>query len=123
MLERFLPPFNTRFRVQAAQPESAYRQLDPALDLDAVLAFHHPRTVTRHNTVKYGWRILHLLPGRERTSYAGARVEVVERPDGDLSVRHHGEPIALRLGTVHISPQMCQSAVTLRRGHRPDETH
>ena len=97
VLERFLPRFNTRFRVQAVQPESAYRPLDPALDLDAVLAFRHTRTVARDNTVKYRWRTLQLLPGPERISYAGARVDVVERPDGDLSVRHHGEPIATRL--------------------------
>ena len=97
VLEGFLPRFNGRFRVQAAQPESAYRPLDPALDLDAVFAFHHPRTVARDNTVKCCWRTLQLLPGPERTSYAVARVEVVERPDGDLSVRHRGEPIATHL--------------------------
>jgi hypothetical protein len=97
VLEGFLPRFNTRFRVPAAQPESAYRPLDPALDLDAVLAFCHPRTVARDNTVKYRWRTLQLLPSPERTSFAGARVDVLERPDGDLSVRHHGEPIATRL--------------------------
>lgn len=97
VLEGFLPRFNTRFRVQATQPESAYRPLDPALDLNAVLVFRHPRTVASDNTVKYRWRTLQPLPGPERTSFAGARVEVVERPDGDLSVRHHGEPIATRL--------------------------
>jgi hypothetical protein len=53
VLEGFPPRFNTRFRVQAAQPESAYRPLDPALYLDAVLAFRHARTVARDNTVKY----------------------------------------------------------------------
>ena len=31
MLERFLPRFNTRFRVPAAEPAVAYRPLDPAL--------------------------------------------------------------------------------------------
>ena len=92
VLERFLPRFNTRFRVQVAQPHSAYRPLDPALDPDAVLAFRHPRAVARHNTVEYRWRTPQLLPGPERTSDAGARVEVVERPGGNLSVRHRGEP-------------------------------
>ena len=82
LLERFLPRFNTRFRVQAAQPESAYRPLDPALDLDAIPAFCHPRRVARDNTVKHRWRTLQLLPGPERSSFAGARVDVVERPDG-----------------------------------------
>ncbi len=73
----FLPGFNARFRVQPAQSVPAYRPLDPALDLDAILAFRHPRTVARDNTVKYRWRTLQLLPGAERTSYARSRVEVL----------------------------------------------
>ena len=96
VLDRYLPGFNARFRVEAAQSEPAYRAPDPALDLGAILAFRQPRTVARDNTVKYRWRTLQLLPGPERTSYAGARVDVVERADGVLSVRHHGKPIATR---------------------------
>ena len=38
MLERFLPRFNARFRVPAAEPAVAYRPLEPALDLGAVPA-------------------------------------------------------------------------------------
>ena len=97
VLERFLPRFNARFRVPAAEPEVAYRPLEPALDLGAVLAFRHVRTVARDNTVKYRWRTLQLLPGPERTSYTGARVEVLERPGGELAVRHQGETIPSRL--------------------------
>ena len=96
VLERFLPRFNARFRVPAAEPEVAYRLLDPALDLASILSFRHPRSVARDNTVKYRWRTLQLLPGPERTSYAGTRVEVVERPGGDLSVQYQGETIPSR---------------------------
>ena len=96
VLERFLPRFNARFRVPAAEPAVAYRPLEPALDLGAVLAFRHVRTVARDNTVKYRWRTLQLLPGSERTSYARAQVEVLERPDGKLSVQHQGETIPSR---------------------------
>ena len=96
VLERFLPRFNARFAVAARQREPAWRPLDPALDLGAVLAFRHTRTVARDNTVKYHWRTLQLLPGPERTSYAGAKVEVVERPGGELSVLHQGETIRSR---------------------------
>ena len=91
VLERFLPRFNARFRVPAAEPEVAYRPLDPALPLGSILGFRHPRSVARDNTVKYRWRTLQLLPGPERTSYAGTRVEVVERPGGELSVQYQGE--------------------------------
>ena len=101
MLERFLPRFNStaRFAVAARQREPAWRPLDPParLDLGAVLAFRHTRTVARDNTVKYHWRTLQLLPSPQRPSYAGARVEVLERPGGELAVRHQGETIASRL--------------------------
>ena len=96
VLERFLLRFNVRFRVPAAEPAVAYRPLDPALPLASILSFRHPRSVARDNTVKYRWRTLQLLPGRERPSYAGAQVEVVERPGGELSVQHQGETIPSR---------------------------
>ena len=63
VLERFLPRFNACFRVPAAEPEVAYRPLDPAFPLASILSFRHPRTVARDNTVKYRWRTLQLLPG------------------------------------------------------------
>ena len=96
VLERFLPRFNARFRVPAAEPEVAYRPLDRALPLASILSFRHPRSVARDNTVKYRWCTLQLLPGPERTSYAGTQVEVVERPSGELSVQHQGETIPSR---------------------------
>ena len=68
----------------------AYRPLDRALPLASILSFRHPRSVARDNTVKYRWRTLQLLPGPERTSYAGTQVEVLERPGGELSVQHQG---------------------------------
>ena len=113
VLERFLPRFNVRFRVPAAEPEVAYRPLDRALPLASILSFRHPRSVARDNTVKYRWRTLQLLPGPERTSYAGAQVEVVETagrralrpaPGGDdpfargTAARRGAEGGALRAG-------------------------
>ena len=89
--------YDARFAVAARQREPAWRPLDPALDLGAILAFRHTRTVARDNTVKYHWRTLQLLPSPQRPSYAGARVEVLERPGGELAVRHQGETIPSRL--------------------------
>ena len=97
LLDQFLPRFNARFAVSAAVAAGAWRAVDPGVDLTAVLGFRHVRTVARDNTVKYGWRTLQLLPGTERTSYAGARVEVMERPDGELAVYSHGLAIANQL--------------------------
>ena len=75
----------------------AWRSLEPSLDLATVLCFRHERKVARDNTVKYRWRTLQLLPGRDRPSYAGARVDVLEGPDGELAVRYHGQTIRTQL--------------------------
>ena len=52
----------------------------------------------RDNTVKYQWRVLQLLPGAERPSYAGLRVEVLERADGVLMIRYQGEAVDFQEG-------------------------
>ena len=74
MLIQFLPRFNQRFGVPAAQPESAYRRVDPELDLGSVLCIKELRRVAKDNTVQYQGRSLQLYPSLERPSYAGARV-------------------------------------------------
>lgn len=85
---------NARFAVQPEHSEPAYRPLDPDLCLAETLCFKDTHKVARDNTVKYQWRILQLLPDQERTSYAGLRVEVLERPDGELIVRYEGRRVA-----------------------------
>jgi transposase len=96
VLMEFLPRFNKRFGVSPAQTISAYRPLDPELDLAAILCFKHRRKVARDNTVKYDWHTLQLLPGTEHPSYAGVRVEVQERLDGHLVVCYQGRVIPTR---------------------------
>ena len=88
VLSDFLPRFNQRFGVPADQPESAYRPVDPELDLGGVLCIKELRRVAKDNTVQYHGRTLQLYPSEERPSYAGARVEVQERLDGRLLIRH-----------------------------------
>ena len=94
VLRDFLPRCNARFSVQPEHPEAAYRPVSPELCLSEILCFKHTRKVARDNTVKYHWRVLQLLPDRERPSYAGLRVEVLERPDGELIVQYQGHTVA-----------------------------
>ena len=110
VLEHFLPRFNRRFRVPPQYPESAFRALDPELCLEQILCFKHPRKVAKDNTVRFQLHTLQLLPGRERPSYAGAAVEVLEGLDGRLSVRHEGRIIAAQ--------EAPPSPVFLRNGHQ-----
>ena len=94
VLRDFLPRFNIRFAVQPDRPEAAYRPVASDLCLSDTMCFKDTRKVARDNTVKYHWRVLQLLPDQERPSYAGLRVEVLERPDGELIVRYEGRRVA-----------------------------
>ena len=94
VLRDFLPRFNARFAVQPEHPDAAYRPVAADLCLSETLCFKHTRRVGRDNTVKYHWRVLQLLPDRERPSYAGLRVEVLERPDSELIVQYQGHTVA-----------------------------
>ena len=79
MLESFIQRYNRQFAASPSQPKTAYRALDPELDLDLVLCFKHSRRVTRDNTVRYRWQLIQLLPSAERPNYAGSRVKVIEQ--------------------------------------------
>ena len=94
VLRDFLPRFNARFAVQPEHPDAAYRPVAADLCLSETLCFKHARKVGRDNTVKYHWRVLQLLPDRERPSYAGLRVEVLERLDSELIVQYQGHTVA-----------------------------
>ena len=98
VLQEFLPRFNARFAVAAEQPETAYRPVPAELSPTETICIKDTRKVARDNTVKYHWRVLRLLPGAERPSYAGLRVDVLERADGELMVRYQGEAVDYQEG-------------------------
>jgi len=115
ILAAFLPRFNERFGVPAAQPEVAYRTVGPELDLDAILCIKERRRVARDNTVQYHGKTLQLFPDGERTSYARSHVEVQERLDGQLMVCCRGKvlnpkeapPLATTLRELAALPLPC----------------
>ena len=98
VLQEFLPKINARFAVAAEQPETAYRPVPDELSLAETICLKDTRKVARDNTVKYHWRVLQLLPGAERPSYAGLRVDVLERADGELLIRYQGEAVDYQEG-------------------------
>ena len=98
VLQEFLPRFNKRFAVAAEQPEQAYRPVPEDLSLTETVSIRHTRQVARDNTVQYQWRVLQLLPGADRPSYAGLQVDLLERADGELMIRYQGEAVDFQEG-------------------------
>ena len=124
VLSDFLPRFNQRFGVPATQLESAYRAVHPEVDLGGVLCIKELRRAAKDNTVRYHGRTWQLYPSPEQPSYARARVEVQERLDGRILVRHPGKllipqeapPLAARLRA-----QVAAGPVVVALSH-PDPT-
>ena len=111
VLSEFIPRYNMRFAVPAAQSGSAYRALDERLDVEGVLCIKERRRVAKDNTVRYQGRTLQLFPTTDRHSYAGAHVVVQERLDGRLLVSY--------LGTILTPQEAPPLAATLRAQAQP----
>jgi hypothetical protein len=86
VLAAFLPKFNRRFVVPAANPEPAWRPRPAGLRLDRICCLKDRRVVANDHTVRVGSTILQLPPGPGRRGYAGPRVELHLRLDGRLVV-------------------------------------
>jgi len=86
VLHEFILRFNERFSVPAAQPETAYRSVDPGLDINGILCYKEKRRVARDNTIQYKGRTLQIFPGTDLRSYARTWVEVQERMDSQVMV-------------------------------------
>jgi transposase len=87
----FLPQFNQRFGVPAAQSGQAYRPISPETDTDGILCLKERRRVAKDNTVQYRGRNLQLFPDADKVNYAGAYVEVLERLDGQILACYKGK--------------------------------
>ena len=92
----FLPQYNRRFAVPAAQPGSAYRKPEKGFIPDEVFCFKYYRTVGADNVVRFGEHRLQIMPANGRSSYTRARVEVHERMDGSLAVYYQGQCLATK---------------------------
>jgi transposase len=86
VLAAWLPRFNARFAVPAADPEPAWRPLPAGIDLDAVCAFRYERVIANDATVRIGGLVLDLPRQPGGRSLAGKRVEVRLELDGRIVV-------------------------------------
>lgn len=95
LLVAFLPRFNARFVVPAADPTPAWRPLEPTMDPWQICSFAYLRTVAHDDTLRLGDQHLQLGPRHNRRTWAKTTVEVREHLDGSLSVWHADQPIAV----------------------------
>lgn len=83
--ECFVPDYNARFALPAAEPGSAFLPY-AGRSLEDVLCLQEDRQVGRDNCVKWNRRSLQIPPQRHRHHYVKATVRVHEYPDGRLAI-------------------------------------
>ena len=83
--ERFIPDYNARFAVAAAEPGSAFIPY-AGRPLEDVLCIQEDRQVGRDNCVQWRRLSLQIPPQRHRHHYVKATVRVHEYPDGRLAI-------------------------------------
>jgi hypothetical protein len=91
VLAAYLPKFNARFQVEAAQPGSAYVPWPDKQDPAHYFCFKYTRIVTNDNTLSFNKHRLQIPPGPGRKSYAKARVDLHHAMDGSLAVFYQGQ--------------------------------
>jgi len=83
--ERFVPDYNARFAVPAAEPGTAFVPY-AGRPLEDVLCIQEDRVVGNDNCVSYKRRSLQIPPQYHRQHYVRATVRVHEYPDGSLAI-------------------------------------
>jgi transposase len=91
VLAAYLPKFNARFQVEAAQSGSAYVPWPEEHHPAGYFCFKYTRTVTNDNTISFNKHRLQIPAGPQRKSYAKAKVELRHYLDGRLAVFYQGQ--------------------------------
>ena len=91
VLTAYLPKFNTRFQVAAAEPDLAYVPWPKERDPSDYFCFKYTRTVTNDNTISFNKHRLQIPAGPQRQSFAKAKVELRHHLDGSLAVFYQGQ--------------------------------
>lgn len=86
VLAAFLPAYNARFAVPAADPSPAWRLWPAELDPDRVFVLKYRLKVAKDDTIRVEGRPIQLPPAPRRFAYAGKMVEVHLRLDGSIVV-------------------------------------
>jgi transposase len=90
-LKTFLPRFNRKFAVPAAQNEVIYRPVKRPKNLREVFCFKYWRSVGADNVVSFRHHRLQIFPTNGRKNYYRARVEVHEGMNGEIAIYYQGK--------------------------------
>jgi len=95
VLTSFLPEYNQRFRVQAAEEGTAYVPWPKEYRTKDYFCFKHTRSVSNDNTISFDGHRLQIPPGPKHKSYARAKVQVKQHLDDRLEICYQGKSLVI----------------------------
>jgi hypothetical protein len=94
VLQRYLPVYNQRFRVQAAEPTDLHRRVPAGLDLNSVLCLKTQRRLNADSTVQHEGRV-YLVQER----LPAQTVTVLQHLDGSIQLPQSVAELSSRLAS------------------------
>jgi hypothetical protein len=115
LVQEYLPRFNARFAVPAADPGLAWQPLPATLSLDDCFCLQEERTVALDNTISYHSQRVQLLPTTHRRSWVRCKVLVPAHFDGQPSVFFQGQSLPCRVAPA--DPAQLRTHITQAESH------
>jgi transposase len=128
VLQEYLPRFNARFAVAAAQAEVAWQAVPDGLNLDECFCLHDERTVASDNTISYQGQRFQLLPNNVRPHWVRCKVEVHAHFDGQVRLFYQGQALPARPApadpaALRPSKEVSVSSKPASKAHPPKPNH
>ena len=90
LIKTFIPDYNRRFAVTVGV-ESAFKPLDPSINLDIVFSEKKYRIVNNDNTISYMSQIFQIYPSNTKISFAKSRVTVCRTEKNNIFILYKGK--------------------------------
>ncbi|GCE27500.1 transposase [Dictyobacter alpinus] len=134
VLQEYLPRFNARFAIAAAESTVAWQAWPDELSSQDCFCLQEQRSVSNDNTISYKGQRIQLLPDEQRRSWARCKVMVHEQFDGSRRIVYQGQSVPSRQAPPdpihhrHQEPPQPSAAVEKtkaqpKKGHTPPANH
>jgi transposase len=117
--QQYWPGYNARFARPPRDPADLHRKPGKALSIEEILCFKETRTVSRDWCVVYGKRVFQLGPRHQSLALAGRDIQVLEKLDGTILLRHRGADLSFWQRPPRRAAALGASPVPLRASAAP----
>ena len=129
-LPEFMADFNLRFAVQPRSSLDAHRPLLAHQDLDHILAWQEPRTISKNLTVQFKNVVYQIQTDRPTYALLKAPVTVCEEADGSIRILYKASSLSytvfhkqIRQAEVVTAKQIDHVLLNQSKAHKPAPNH